>query len=195
MFYTKNNYAFRPLAKNASSSVTKHLIELGWARTEDFDIDNNFNIFIILRDPFKRWISGFVEDILNDLQDENLSQKIIAELKSKNTWFLDWVFRTKRFDIGMHTKLQTHWLDQKLLSRSPIFFNLENKLNFKLHHWLVGEGFNNNFLNLPIESKKYYAIYQNIEAYLFDHKNQNKKQLLFEYLQPDYNFINSIHFR
>jgi hypothetical protein len=194
MFYTKNNYAFCPITKNASRFVTNHLLELGWKQTELSDNDN-FIFFLILRDPYKRWISGLVKDIFNDIDDENLSQKISAELQSKRTWFLDWIFRTKTFDISIHTQLQTRWLNKKLLLQSPIYFNLENKLNFKLHHWLIGEGLSSNFLNLPMESKKHYTIYQNVETYLFDYKNQNKKELLLEYLQPDYNFINSIHFR
>lgn len=191
MFLSKNNYCYQSIPKNASSFITDHLRELHWSEINLNQIDKNFIIVLILRDPYKRWISGFVEDI-DGIDDNNLSKKITSVLEDKDTWFLDWIFESRTFNIGWHTKLQKDQIYSSLIPQT-VFFKLENNLNFKLHHWLVGEGISNNFQNLPVfNSKQNSIVYQKITNYLSDAKNKRKKDMLLEYLQPEYDFINSV---
>jgi hypothetical protein len=196
MILNKNNICYLAIPKNASSSITNHFRALQWQEIELSNITPEHTLCIILRDPYKRWISGFVEDIYNYCNNDILKDKIIGEIKSKDNWFLDWIFFSKSFDIGFHTKLQKDCMHVPLsLPKETIFFKLENNLNFKLHHWLVGEGIQNNFLQTDKQNvKQDLQIYKIIQAYLFDAKNQDKKDKLLKYLKPDYDFINSIKF-
>jgi len=190
----KDNYFFLPIPKNASSSITKQLIEQNfrWGRYHEIENVNDYTMFTVLRDPFDRWISGFTEDIYNE-ENVELKSKLISEITSKNSWFLDWTVKTKNFNIGFHTQLQVTWIPNK--KDKKVFFCQEKNLNFKLYHWLNGEGVPNSFVNQPIlNQKKHYDLYQKISEYFFDAKNQDKKTELLKYLQPDYDLINSITF-
>jgi hypothetical protein len=196
MIFANQNYCYQYIPKNASSLIVNHLKELNWNLIEidynEVDIDY-YNMIVVLRDPYQRWISGFVEDIL-DMPDSTLSKKVISVIEEKDTWFLDWFFEINKFNFGFHTSLQVDWVNKTNFTKKT-YFRLENKLNFKLHHWLVGEGIANNFLNLNVEnSKKNTKLYNQIEAYLFDYKNNHKKNRLLEYLQPDYDLISSTSF-
>jgi hypothetical protein len=193
MFLCKNNYCYQYIPKNASSFITNHLRDLHWSEINLNQIDKNYTVIAVLRDPYTRWISGFVEDVTG-MNDKDLSNKIISVLEDENTWFLDWIFTSKTFNIGWHTKLQKDWIYPSLIPQT-VFFKIENNLNLKLHHWLVGEGLPNKFQNLPaFNSRQDSVVYQKINSYLLDAKNKDKKDMLLEYLQSEYDFINSITF-
>ena len=193
MFLVKNKCCYQYIPKNASSLLIKHFKELHWSEINSNQIEKDFTIMVVLRDPYERWISGFIEEIIG-LNDENLSKKITSRIEEVDPWFLDWIFATKTCNVGWHTKLQKDWIDSSL-NLQTVYFKMEENFTFKMHHWLLGEGIANRFNNLPVfNSKKHYSIYHKVNSYLMDAKNNKNKNVLLEYLQPDYDFINSVTF-
>lgn len=194
MILNKNNLCYISIPKNGSTTISKHLQDLHWQNIDIWNINKEHTLFTILRDPLQRWISGFVEDVYTNLDNEFFSRKIITEIESRDSWFLDWIFFSRSFNIGFHTSLQKDWVLPSFHSQM-IYFKLDDNLNFKLHHWLVGEGLHNDFLTLKKQNIKHTtSMYNAIDEYLFDAKNRHNKEKLLEYLKPDYDFINSIKF-
>jgi hypothetical protein len=179
--------------KNASSSIEKNLQQLGWKKKE---IDLRFQriLFVVLRDPFERWISGFVEDVSN-YENKEIKKKLVENICCDSNWLLDFFIDSSIFQIGWHTQLQTSYQFMHLPRNKIVFFKHNDNLNFKLHHWLMGEGIANNFLNSEYQQvKKGEILYTKLQQYFLDAKNQEKKEKLLQYLKPDYNLINSITF-
>jgi len=185
----KKNLFFNLIPKNASTFVSTHLIQLGWNFDNSILPEDTIK-FVILRDPYQRYISGLLEEIQ---QAAPLLQKqIINSIMVNNNWFLDWLTHFRSFDIGPHTNLQIRYytVDYNI---KTVFFNLDDHINNKLHNWLVEQGVPNNFLNLmPLNVKKTGALYRKVNDYFTNSYTNNSK--LLEYLQPDYDFINSINF-
>lgn len=201
MWIYKNNYCYHGMPKNASSTISKHLKELDWQQIKGIEWQQIVNskiyqeciTFTILRDPLQRWISGFVEDVYANLDNFSSADKAIAKIESTDS-FLDWIFLTNSFDIGHHTHLQKTWIVPSLIAQTT-FFKVGDMLNYKLNHWLISQGFENNFLNVPKQNIKYNTtMYKKITKYLSDVQNQDKKARLLAYLQPDYELINSVQF-
>lgn len=185
---------FYPVYKNASQFVETNLERLGWERNH-IDLDNLPLFFIILRDPYERWISGFVQEIVNTTNYK--IEKILLENITDNnsSVLLDFILEFPLFNIGKATELQVNYAFHKIPHSNIIFFKHESNLNFKLHHWLLGEGIKNKFLNQsPINVLSNSLLYQKIQNYFFDAKNITAKEKLLEHLKPDYDFINSIKF-
>lgn len=190
----KKNLCYIAIPKNASTLVSNHLLSLQWQYIDWSNVKSDFTLFVIIRDPLERWISGFVEDIYTNLHNDFFSRNIIHEIETRDSWFLDWIFFSKTFHIGLHTGLQKDWINQ-FSHPQIIFFKLDASINYKLHHWLIGEGMSNDFLKLPKENVKHNLLmYNRITEYLFDAKNQRYKEKLLEYLKPDYELINSTKF-
>lgn len=194
------------IPKNASSFISNHLKLLKWHDKAFGPLDNNLTYFVVLRDPFERWISGFVEDC-KIIEDSNGSStnRIAESVCQDNSWFLDFIFSKyrmsnqnnifKSFTIGSRTKLQIDFLLSKLHLERTTFFKCDHTLNFKLYHWLLGEGQKNDFTHLePVNEEKDSLFYNKVLQYLNDGKNLSKKEQLLHYLKPDYNFMNSLTF-
>ena len=193
MLIGKNKLCYWGIPKNSTSFISSHLSELNWESLDIKDINRSYTIFMVLRDPYQRWISGFVEEIYG--QDHTtLYQKIIKDILNNDFWFVDQILETKNFNIGWHTKLQVNFMPHKF-SGEVVYFKQENNLNFKLNHFLLGEGIKSNFLNLPKKHvRNNLPMYKNIENFLSDEKNSKYKESLVEYLKPDHDLINTVAF-
>jgi len=185
---------FYPVYKNASQFVETNLERLGWERNH-IDLDNLPLFFTVLRDPFERWISGFVQEIANTT-NYKIEEILLENITDNNSSFLlDFIFEFPLFNIGTATELQVNYAFNKIPQSNIIFFKHGPNLNFKLHHWLLGEGIKNTLLNQsPINVLSNNLLYQKIQNYFFDAKNIATKEKLLEHLKPDYDFINSIKF-
>jgi|LakMenE18May11ns_1017448.scaffolds.fasta_scaffold9772399_2 hypothetical protein len=194
------------IPKNASSFISSHLKQLKWQDNPFEPLDDNLTYFVVLRDPFERWISAFVEDCkVIEHSNGSSSNRIAESVCQDNTWFLNFIFSEYRMSnqnkilksltMGFHTKLQIDFLPKNLHLERTTFFKCDNTLNFKLYHWLLGEGIKNSFIHLePVNVTKDSLFYNKIVQYINDPINRDKKEALQEYLKPDYDYINSITF-
>lgn len=193
MYLEKNNLFYQAIPKNASTFVTAHLSELGWAHSIDGNIPENLTIFVILRDPYQRYISGIIDEIQKI--PTSLKKQIISNIMANNNWFLDWLAHFNTFNLGPSTNLQiiNYKVNKPNGNNNTVFFNLDDQFNLKLHNWLVEQGISNNFLNLlPLNVRKTSTLYSKINQYFTNNHISNRK--LMSYLKPDYEFINSINF-
>jgi len=199
-----NKIQFFPIPKNASRFINKHLAELHWAE-KPIILANERKIFAVIRDPFERWISGFIEDILlisstnSDWRCKKTADVVVkAILQNQPNWLLDYVFKKHVLDIGFHTELQKDFFGN-YPTEQITFFKLDNTLNYKLSTMLQEQGIRNNFINLPKFNVKQdrepcKSFRLKILDYLSNEENQKNKEQLFEFLQPDYNFIQKLSF-
>lgn len=185
---------FYPIYKNASQFVETNLELLGWERN-NIDLDNLPLFFTILRDPFDRWISGFIQEIINTT-NYKIEEILLETIKDDNTSFLlDFLFEFPIFNFGKATELQINYDLHKIPNDKIVFIKFDANLNSKLNHWLLGEGIKNDFLQKsPINVHSKNTLYKKVQNYFFDAKNIKTKEKLLEYLKPDYDFINSIKF-
>ena len=188
------NLQFYPIYKNASTFVETNLEEIGW-KPEHVNISNCPTFFTILRDPFDRWISGFIQEIINTNNDK-IEKILFDDIKADNTSFLlDFLFEFPIFNFGKATELQINYDIHKIPNDKIVFMKFDVNLNSKLNHWLLGEGIKNDFLQKnPINVHSKNMLYKKVQNYFFDAKNIRTKEKLLEYLKPDYDFINSIKF-
>lgn len=185
---------FYPIYKNASTFVETNLAQIGWS-PEHVNIDDYPTLFTILRDPFERWISGFVQEIVNTT-NYKIEEILLENITDNNSSFLlDFIFEFPLFNIGTATELQVNYAFNKIPQSNIIFFKHGPNLNFKLHHWLLGEGIKNTLLTQsPINVLSNNLLYKKIQNYFFDAKNIAIKEKLLEHLKPDYELINSTKF-
>ena len=140
-----------PILKNASSFLTTNLESLGWKRSP-ITLHDDKIFFIVLRDPIKRWVSAVAEEFY-DLS-ASLQKKILIDIDSNTNLFFDFLFELSLFDIGIHTKLQAKYTFVDIPFDKIVFFKHDENLNFKLHHWLLGEGIKNDFLTAKFVNVK-----------------------------------------
>lgn len=186
---------FYPIYKNASTFVETNLEQIGWS-PERVNIDDYPTLFTILRDPFDRWISGFIQEIINTSSISKIEETLLENIKDNNTSFLlDFLFEFPIFNFGKATELQINYDIHKIPNDKIVFMKFGANLNSKLNHWLLGEGIKNDFLHKnPINVHSKTMLYKKVQNYFFDAKNIRTKEKLLEYLKPDYDFINSIKF-
>jgi hypothetical protein len=185
---------FYPIYKNASTFVETNLEQIGWS-PEHVNIDDYPTLFSILRDPFDRWISGFIQEITNT-GNYKIEEILLEDIKADNTSFLlDFLFEFPIFNFGKATELHINYDLHNIPDNKIVFFKFDTNLNFKLHHWLLGEGIKNDFLHkTPINVRSNNMLYNKVKSYFFDAVNIKNKEKLLEYLKPDYDFINSTKF-
>jgi hypothetical protein len=137
------NLLWFPMVKNASRSITLHLTQLNW-QLESISTRNN-TIFVVLRDPFERYVSGLVEDLLNNKKHNELSIIVNNCINNEDSWFLDFIFSKSIFHIGLHTELQTKTNLHLLPKDTTTFFKVDQNLNNNLHAWLLSKNIDNDF--------------------------------------------------
>lgn len=187
---------FYPMYKNASTFISNNLEQIGWQRGV-IDLRNMPTVFTVLRDPYERWISGFVQEIKNTAKNGNNKTReiLLNDIKDNSSTVLDFVFEFQFFTYGLATELQSSFPLDRIPNNKIVFFKHSSNLNYKLYHWLSGEGVETNFLNAePLNVLSNDALYDKIVCYLSDGKNHEAKSKLLEHLAPDYRLLNSINF-
>ena len=190
--------AFFGIYKNASTFINTNLEEIGWERGH-INLRRMPTIFTVLRDPYERWISGFVQDVKDKYDSKTKSNETLEmltkDIKDNSSSILDFLFTFKLFTYGPATELQSQYPLGSIPTNKIVFFNQGSNLNFKLHHWLFGEGIENNFLNAkPLNINSNSELYLKILCYLSDGKNHQAKSKLLEHLEPDFQLLKSVNF-
>jgi hypothetical protein len=188
------------ILKNGSSFIRHHAEQLNW-QLKAMPIDHKVARFAILRDPYQRWLTGFTEDIklyINSKDDDN-HKEYLTKLFSENiNWFLEFLIDRDIMFFDTHAHLQVKLLEiplQTLGKENITFFKMNELLGYSLNHWLHGEGVPNKFNNEKIYSRdKNDSIFRNISTFFMDAKNIKRKGKVLDYLQPDYELLNSVRF-
>ena len=191
-----------PILKNGTKYIAETVTPLNW-QNRPVPLNRKISRFIILRDPYQRWLTAITEDILTYINSrEDVNERVFLEnLFSKNdiNWFLDFLIDRNILYFDTHAQLQCKQIEVLLhrISMDKLtFIKMTDKLGQVINTWLHGEGVRNNFNNGKINArdKNNDIIYKKIDAYFLDGKNLKKKEKVLEYLKPDYELINSVRF-
>lgn len=191
-----------PILKNATNFVSHHVTLLGW-QMKPVPLQKKISRFVILRDPYERWLGAFTEDLKGYINSRDTldERQYLTDLFYENNfgWFLNFLIDRDVLYFDTHAQLQIKQLELALevLGKDNItFIKMTDKLGYVLNHWLHTEGCRNNFNNEKINAtdKNNDPIYNTISNYLMDGKNFKKKEKVLEYLKPDYTLFNSVNF-
>jgi len=196
--YTVQNI---PILKNATRFIEGTVTKLNW-QIRSIPLNKKISRFVILRDPYERWLTAFTEDLIIYINSRPPDEIIFLNNLFYTTdinWFLDFLIDRDILYFDTHAQLQVKQLDWIIdaIGTEPItFIKMTDKLGQTLNHWLHGEGCNNNFANTKINArdKSNDIIYKKIVTYFFDGKNLKRKEKVMEYLAPDYKLFNSVNF-
>ena len=138
--------------------------------------------------------------LINSRDNDSEKRKILELFESDFNWFLEFLIDRDIlfFDTHAHLQVKSLELPLQVLDKEKItFFQMNDKLGYSLNHWLHEKGVPNKFNNAKINAtdEKNDAIFNGVNNFFNDQKNINRKNKVLEYLQPDYDFLNSIHFR
>ena len=194
-------FLYIPIDKNASSRIKSSLFAHGWGVIDQNINKSDYNMFIesvinfsIIRDPYNRWLTGFVTFVrYRESKDFDLS---LCNLLHSKHWYitLQLLFEfCNNFEFDWHTKLQCNYFDQHPDIKNINFFLFNENLCPTLNSW--GET-----VNLGVPFTNYYInrrsnldlVYSRLLSFLND--NPHYKEKLMNWLQPDYEFFNSIKF-
>ena len=207
-----NKCLYLPIGKNAHTKLTRVVCRASWFRINGVasadlqDLLANKNIFCVVRDPLERWITAFVTCVL---QLRSMPDRVTLPAGSVN--ILDhfsrlltkdvesafiYLFSHNTFDFDWHTQLQIKYI-QPIDLEKITFFYLNDNTGSQISQWLASVNIdvpyllNNRKINAKHGSR---SLYENLVAFLADPAHAEYKQKLLEYLQPDYNLINSVKF-
>jgi hypothetical protein len=191
------------ILKNASTYFSYEAEKQGWT-LRSIPFTEKITRFVILRDPYERYLSGLVEDFARYQLHNPEKQAFFKNLLEKNFFFdfFDFLFDSGAFEIADHTQLQTKIL-QFILDgnngiKDIIFIKLTDQLGTNLNLFLQGENCQSRFTNEKLHSNNNNDDAQNfyhmVQYYFYDVRNSKRKQKLLEYLQPDYRLFNSVNF-
>jgi hypothetical protein len=208
-----NKFLYIPIGKNAHTKLTETFCNASWfcinnlASADLADLLANKNIFCVLRDPLERWITAFITcyfSLETPVGRANLpadSVKLLDRFcqlltKDVKSAFI-YLFSRNKFNLDWHTQLQIEYI--QLINLDKItFFYLNDNTGSQIRQWLASVD-----IDVPLDNKKINAMsghrpnnyfYLDLVAFLADPGNIEHKQKLLEYLQPDYNLINSVKF-
>jgi len=166
------------IPKNASSSTRERLTDVGFESLNYHDTQKYTNpVVTVLRDPIKRWISGALEYLTLHYPDP-------IEYVNDTSVVFD------QFELDEHTARQTKFLHE-LDTKNITFLRYNKRFENSLVHF-----FNKQNIQLNLELGWTHAsidspLKQKLKLLLLEKINQTK---LVEYLQPDYNLIESVKF-
>lgn len=202
----KKQFIFFPVPKCASQKFYGIFHNAKWTQLKDTTVIDYHRLFAnaykfaILRDPLQRWVSGFVTflslDELSSDYNKPMNKLLLSEYWSEA---LSIIFEYAPLDFGHYCKLQkdffSHYVNEQFPINEITFFSMDDKLGYTVGKWLQS---NDNFITIDNTKvnilNKQLQIYKAITEFLFDAKNDRYKQKLYDYLRPDYEFINSIKF-
>lgn len=196
-----------PIAKNATAYLGYESLKYRWQH-QFVPYSTTIARFVILRDPFERYLSAVVADIshtdiyknflFSNNQDKanNIFDKIFEENKP-STQTIDGLppFLVNKFYLGYHTIIQTNFLQlQSATLNLYTFFKMSITLGDDLNKYFQEIDCNARFSNRKLyESNEYQSHIRNkLNSYLESRKKI--KNELMEYLQPDYNLLQLIDF-
>lgn len=188
------------ILKNASTYFDTEAQKQGWT-FQSIPYKQQITRFVILRDPYERYVSGLAEDLDRYLTLNNDKQAFIKKIYTDNLAFdfFDFLFDLEVFELGDHTHLQTKILQftiKEIGVENMTFIKLTDTLGDSINQFLHGQNCKTNFSNIKMHEKSLAnQSFLPLAQYYFAHiKNKKRKENLLHYLWPDYKFMNSINF-
>jgi hypothetical protein len=178
--------------KNGTSFVESHAKQMGWTETT-ITTSKDIIRFVILRDPWERYLTAYVEDIHDVIYYKpSLKEKVLDSFRS-DSLLIDVLIEMNVFKIGEHTRLQHTWINP-LPDENTFFFRMNSNVGIDLHNWLNSLGIANTFNNSKIyeRNKSDCVIYTRLLEF-FENNSKSKEKVL-KYLEPDYKLINTNKF-
>jgi hypothetical protein len=194
-------FIFLDISKNASTKILNTLRNSGWTVPPVIDHREKKNflsdkiIFSVLREPYERWVSGFTT-FAKWPGNKGLNLSLHKLLNSEH-WYitLQSIFEfNSNFEFDLHTKLQCDCFDSYNDTNTDInFFLLNESVWSNLQNWCntinLEIFFDDRYVNQTANSN---LIYNRIMSFL--DTNPRYKEKLMNWLQPDYDFFNSVKF-
>jgi hypothetical protein len=199
-------FIFLDVSKNASTKILTTLHNAGWTVPPVIDHREKKNflsdkiIFSVLREPYERWVSGFTTFAKSPgrlLGANGTLNLTLYRLLNSEHWYitLQSIFEfNSNFEFDLHTQLQCDCFDSYNDTNTDInFFLLNENVWSNLQNWCDTVNleifFNDRYVNQTAKSN---LIYNRIASFL--DTNPRYKEKLMNWLQPDYNFFNSVKF-
>jgi hypothetical protein len=195
-------FIFLDVSKNASTKILNTLRNAEWTnlpvmeRKEKNNFLNDKILFSVLREPYERWVSGFTTYAKLPGARGTLNLSLYRLLNSDH-WYitLQSIFDfSDNFEFDIHTQLQCNCFDSYNDTNTDInFFLLNENVWSNLQNWCDTVNleifFNDRYVNQTAKSN---LIYNRIVSFL--DTNPRYKEKLMTWLQPDYDFFNSVKF-
>lgn len=191
------------ILKNATTYLSNNVEDWKWT-FESVPLSNKrVSRFVILREPYLRWLSGFTEDLERyiELEIENSDKTYIQQLfKNSNAyWFFDFLIDKDIMKFDSHADLQINQIKlyaECLGLENITFIKMTDRLGDALNYWLGTKNVLSYFTNVKIYHKNVDSslIYKRIVDYFSDPRNINRKNRVLEYLEPDYELFNTVNF-
>lgn len=194
-------FIFMDISKNASTKILSTLHNSGWTAPPIIEQEekNNFLsnkiIFCVLREPYERWLTGFTTFAKTPGVRGTLNLSLYKLMQTEH-WYiaLQSIFEfNDNFEFDIHTKLQCSCFDNYTNITDINFFLLDDNIWPNLQNWCntvnLEISFDDRYVNRRANSN---LIYIRLTSFL--DKNPFYKEKLMTWLQPDYDFFNSIKF-
>jgi len=203
-----------PILKNGTNYIRQFVSQWNWVEKSISLSNTKTSRFVIIRDPYERWLSGFAEDlelyfIYNKGNETNTfanndfnfeSDYILNLFKSTDIyWFFDFLIDKDLCKIDGHSNLQFNAIKNIIdiigIERL-IFIKMTNRLGDTLNYFLGTKQVRSHFTNEKIYKKNIDTniIYNRVIQYFSDPRNNNRKERVLDYLTLDYQLYNSVKF-
>jgi|688.fasta_scaffold574623_1 hypothetical protein len=182
-----------PIPKNASTNIRAAIKNSDFQSIVFLDKMQQLkpqSTVVVLRDPIDRWISGITTYLNLYVIKKNNVLNFLKEIK-KDKNFLDLLFEKITFDD--HTEKQIYFL-QPFDKSQCTFFYIDDKIEFRLTQFYLGEGLKISFDKNHMNHRKNDPVHEFFTTFLFDAYNHNYMEKLKEHFREDYNLISQTKF-
>lgn len=178
----------------------------GWTEQSKIEFEDRYaflegkQIFCVLRDPYQRYLSGFVQylssaDSLNYNETIGYSLRKLLRYDNKSNFdVLRLAFGSGKFDFDIHTQLQIDALSYLAVDNIDVFY-MTDKLGFQLNKYFQKHNMSIPFNNTKINVRPDGDFYKSLLRDFFEKEEHVIfKENLLNYLKPDYDLIKSTNF-
>lgn len=203
-----NKFLYIDISKNASTKIKDTLYKEGWTIPLGINYEEKDSflkdkrIFCVLREPYQRYLSGFVEYIGGEKSsqyDEVVAysaKKFISKNFKSNFDILRLIFFSAKFNFDNHTELQSDNLMHFDIGKIDFFYlndQLGTQITKYFHNHKIFISFTNDKVHArPDKNSWFYKSL--IQSFFEKDEHIMFKENLLNYLKPDYELINSINF-
>lgn len=191
------------ILKNGSTYISTSVKNWGWNLEPVLLSNKRIKRFVILREPYARWLSGFAEDLGRYVSfDVDQSYKKDMEdlfTHSNAYWFFDFILDKDVLNFSSHAELQKNQI-QLSIEHVGIdnlsFIKMTDRMGDALNYWLGSNNIPSYFTNAKVHQTNIQSnqFYKRLVDYFSDIRNEKRKQKVFEYLKPDYELYNTVKF-
>lgn len=183
-----------PIHKCGTSYIEHHAKKMGW-QEEWLNIHPDSIRFVILRDPFERYLTAFVEDMYDVIYFRPNLKEQLLETFQKGDFLIQFLLALDIYKLSWHTITQ-YSMTRSLPIENTVYFKMGPNLGSQLNKWLDSLDISNTFDDQKIyaRNKETCVIHNRLSDYFNNPKNSADKDRILNYLKDDYSLINSVQF-